>query len=161
LRRLVDGANRPDLKVLCVNLWDTPAWIKRYAEGNGGGLLFATGFGEAEPCVANVVGGRLMGYYVVNRNREAVYEVKGFPTTYVIDKDGRVVATHLGMAQWSNPPVSSWISGLLASRKPAETTVQPDGGLPVGLDRLLSSNFRRNSPSGRGPVRGAETVPLR
>ena len=60
-----------------------------------------------------------MGYYVVNEAGEAIYEVKGFPSSYVIDKEGRVIAAHMGMAEWATPPVRNWIASLMGTETPA------------------------------------------
>ena len=152
LRTMMKKVRSADLTVLCVNLWDAPRWVKRYAGTGDSGLLFATG-GKASPAfVKNEVRGKLMGYYVINSANEAVYEVKGFPTTYVIDKDGKVVAGHLGMAKWDNPTVSGWISQLAqeASRemkRPAASATRSGGEsrLPRWLDGLLAG------PAMQGP----------
>jgi len=140
------------LKVLCVNLWDNPAWIRRYAEKEAGDFLFTTRRGESASFVANVVKGRTMGYYVVNAAREAVYEIKGFPTTYVIDKDGRVVATHMGLVRWDNPSVIRWLNGLVDSESESEPVLENEYSLPAGLDHLLTVDLSKKESSGGGSV---------
>jgi peroxiredoxin len=139
LRSMLRKLNNPAIQVLCVNLWDNPNYVRRYAAGSRD-LMFATKNGNRESVVSNVVGGRLMGYYVVNRQNEAIYEVKGFPTTYVIDGNGRVVATHFGMAQWDNPQVLKWLAGL-ASGLGGRARVAP-----AGLDRLMGGAAQDSRP---------------
>ena len=134
-----------DLKIVCVNLWDQPRWVKRYAGKNGKDLLYATRGKQSRSFVKNEVKGRLLGYFVINQSNEAVYEVKGFPTTYVIDRDGRIIAGHLGMGRWDRPSVSHWISDLIGTRtaRADEISAQPAPtrgreSLPTWLDALLS-----------------------
>lgn len=152
LRKLLHDLSNSSLKVLCVNLWDNPAWIRRYAEKEAGDFLFTTRRGESASFVANVVKGRTMGYYVVNAAREAVYEIKGFPTTYVIDKDGRVVATHMGLVRWDNPSVIRWLSGLVDSESESEPVLENEYSLPAGLDHLLTVDLSKKESSGGGSV---------
>lgn len=142
LKQMIKRMNRPDLEVLCVNLWDSPSWVhKRYARKGQRDLRYATKPDSRRWVVENTVRGRLMGYYVVNENNEAIYEVKGFPSTYVIDKNGRVVATHMGMVEWTNPSVSSWLGGLLGPRPPVDSPVRANHALPEWIDRLLAYNI--------------------
>lgn len=147
LRKMVRNMNNPAIQVLCVNLWDNPNYVRRYAAA-AKDLMFATKNGNRESVVSNVVGGRLMGYYVVNRDNEAIYEVKGFPTTYVIDGSGRVVATHFGMAQWDNPAIVRWLAGLAAG---AGGRAQAPSS---GLDGLMGGGAQRGPVAAvRGQVR--------
>ncbi len=145
LKNLIQTVNRPDLKAVMVNLWDNPDWVRRYAEKFGSAFVFAVGSPDGKKVFNNVVNGRLMGYYVLNDAGDAVYEVRGFPSTYVIDKAGRVVAFHEGLAQWSSPVVVKWIRNLLGPLEaPAHDTVARTGPTapatqsPALLDRLLS-----------------------
>jgi peroxiredoxin len=135
---------RPDgIAVLCVNLWDSPTWVRQYAKKNGHDLVVLSKLEGQQPLVENVVGGRPMGYYIVNDAKEAIYEVKGFPSTYVIDKSGRVLASHLGLAKWNSPPIRNWITTLAEAGVPLQKT---DAGptaveveVPAWIDRLLSN----------------------
>lgn len=145
LRKMVKRLKSDDLTVLCVNLWDTPRWVSRYASKDGNEFLYATRGKSGRSFAENEIRGRLMGYYIINSANEAVYEVKGFPTTYVIDKDGKVVAGHLGMARWDDPAVSQWIGQLVGpatrrtvrAAKPAGA-VQARDALPGWLNALLA-----------------------
>ena len=139
LSAMLKSFNSPDIRVLCANLWDDPSWIKSHATRNAGSFTIVTRADNRKPVVENVVNGRTMGYYVLNGSNEAIYEVKGFPSTYVIDKQGRVVATHMGLAKWSVAPVMQWLAGLLA--EPSGASVEPDSDLPAWLHRLLSGNL--------------------
>lgn len=113
LKEMMKALNTNDLVVLCVDFWDRPAWVKSYAKQNPGGMVFAFQPSGYETVMENIVKGRIMGYFVLNEAKEAIYEVKGFPSTYVIDKEGKVVAAHLGMARWTDPLVLKWLSSLI------------------------------------------------
>jgi thiol-disulfide isomerase/thioredoxin len=123
--------------VLCVDMWDRPAWVKSYAKENGNGLLFAFQPSGYEAVMENVVKGRILGYFVLNEAKEAIYEVKGFPSTYVIDKEGKVVAAHLGMARWTDPNVVKWLSSLVAPTAAPFSSPDAYYELPSWIDRIL------------------------
>ncbi len=162
LENMVKGLNRPDLQVLCVNLWDSPSWInQRYGRKDEGCLRYATKSDNRRWVVENTVRGRLMGYYVLNEANEAIYEVKGFPSTYVIDKNGRVVATHMGMVDWTSPVVKRWLLRVLGPRPSMNDLQRPEYQLPEWLDRLLVNDVGRSSTHGRNPARRAQLMPHR
>lgn len=139
LSAMMRSFGNSDLAVLCANMWDDPTWVKSYATRSSAPFTFVTRPGNRKSVVENVVNGRTMGYYLVNAANEAIYEVKGFPSTYVIDKQGRVVATHMGLAQWSGPTVMRWLAGLLSES--SGTAAEPGSDLPLWLDRLLGGGL--------------------
>jgi peroxiredoxin len=112
LRMMLKALNRPDVMVVYVNLWDDVQWVKKYASRHSGPYVFGMKRPRGMSVIENVVRGRRLGYYVLNSRKEAVYEIKGFPTSYVINKSGRVAAAHIGMAQWSVKSIREWIRQL-------------------------------------------------
>jgi peroxiredoxin len=138
LREMVSTLKAADLTVLCVDFWDQPAWVKSYAKKHSGDLVFASQPPGPSRVVENVAKGRVMGYFILNDAKEAIYEIKGFPSSYVIDREGKVVAAHLGMAQWSDPKVVKWLSSLLTP--PGAPFSPPDAyyELPLWMNRILS-----------------------
>lgn len=150
---MMQQMNRPDLEVVCVDLWDNPAWVKKsYSPKSHGALVFATKANDQRWVVENTVRGRVMGYYVVNEANEAIYEVSGFPTSYVINKEGRVVASHMGMADWSSRWVTKWLSQLLGKPEPLGAREELEERLSPWIERLLTNSVPV-MPSG-GPTRG-------
>ena len=143
LKKMLRGMDRKDLECLCVNLWDSPSWVSsRCKDENGPGIVYAMRPAGPSPLVENKVRGRLMGYYVVNDDNEAIYEIKGFPSTYVIDKRGKVVAFHLGMVDWMNRSVRGWLLSLLGRERSmnlARSQQSDDYALPTWIDRLLTN----------------------
>jgi hypothetical protein len=123
-------------------LWDNPAWVKQYARKVAHGFSVLSGIAGKRYLVENVVGGRPLGYYILNDANEAIYEVRGFPSTYVIDKRGRVVASHVGLAQWNSPPIRDWVLGLAhsggsAARAPQRSNTA-EARVPAWGHHLLS-----------------------
>jgi len=139
LKGMLRQLDQASVKVLCVNFWDNPAAVRQYGQKAGADLLIAARPPEGARVVQNVFKGRLMGYYLVNQDREAIYEVKGFPSSYVIDKAGTIVAAHVGMADWTQPAVRNWIAQL-AGTDTAPNSATDDYVLPEWLDRLLSGS---------------------
>ncbi len=112
LRMMLKALNRSDIMVVYVNLWDDADWVKRYAKRHPGPYVFGMTIPGKKSVIENIIRGRRLGFYVLNSKREAVYEIKGFPTSYVINKSGQVAAAHIGMAQWSVKPIREWIRRL-------------------------------------------------
>lgn len=112
LRMMLKALNRSDVMVVYVNLWDDVEWVKRYAKRHPGPYVFGMKRPGEKSVIENIVRGRRLGFYVLNSKKEAVYEIKGFPTSYVINKSGQVAAAHIGMAQWSVKSIREWIRKL-------------------------------------------------
>lgn len=143
LKNMLESMNTDDLKVVCVNLWDQPSWVMSYGKSSGGELIIASRPEGRQPVVENVVRGRLMGYYVVNEQNEAIYEIKGFPSSYVVNKEGKVVAAHMGLAPWNTPSVRKWLSGLVGVAT-SGPRYDAEYELPHWLDRLLTNPLGRS-----------------
>jgi thiol-disulfide isomerase/thioredoxin len=154
LKNMLQSMHTDDLKVVCVNLWDQPSWVVSYGKSNGGELIIGSRPEGRQAVVENVVRGRLMGYYIVNEQNEAIYEIKGFPSSYVINKEGQVVAAHMGLAPWNTPSVRKWLSGLVGMEK-ARSRYDSEYELPGWLDRLLTNPLGRSLGFDRSPGRTA------
>lgn len=113
LKDFVKKFGTQDLEIVSVDLWDDPVWVKDQGLKLGTQFRVATGLPGKKSFVENVVRGRLMGYYVINESNEAIFEIKGFPSTYVLDKEGRVVAGHTGMVNWMAPAVHETMHSLI------------------------------------------------
>jgi thiol-disulfide isomerase/thioredoxin len=154
LKNMLQSMHTDDLKVVCANFWDQPSWVMSYGKSNGGDLIIASRPQGTRAVVENVVRGRLMGYYIVNDQNEAIYEIKGFPSSYVINKEGRVVAAHLGLAPWNSPPVRKWLTRLVSVGN-SKAAPAPDYELPGWLDRLLTNPLGKSLGFYRGPGKTA------
>jgi thiol-disulfide isomerase/thioredoxin len=104
------------LEVLGVNLVDSPQAISGYAVANQMPfpVLFDGGQGFRLQ-VVNMAGKNTA--FVVNPVREAVLEVPGFPTTYILDCRGSAVGYSFGAARWSDRAAISLIRNLISEVK--------------------------------------------
>lgn len=104
------------LEVLGVNLVDSPQAISGYAVANPMPfpVLFDGGQGFKLQ-VVNMAGKNTA--FVVNPVREAVLEVPGFPTTYIVDCRGSAVGYSFGAARWDAQSALSLIKSLIAELK--------------------------------------------
>jgi peroxiredoxin len=56
----------------------------------------------------------------------ASYDLSGVPETFIIDRDGRIVAHHMGAFDWSRPDVKEALQQLLDSKDSKSVRKQPD-----------------------------------
>jgi thiol-disulfide isomerase/thioredoxin len=161
LNSLKEAIKSDKLVVICVDFWDEPKWVMSYAKENPGHMLFAMKPDGTEPAIENMVKGRLLGYFIVNDEKEAIYEVKGFPSTYVISKDGKVLAAHLGMGTWNDPNVVEWLTHLVAVGTAPYSSAEEYRELPSWLDRLLGGGTEEQSAIQGEGTSSKETIGLR
>ncbi len=98
--------------------------------------------------------------FVVNHRAEAIYEVPGVPTTYLIDRKGRVVGNSVGMVNWEKGPLASLLESLLdeppVSVASARNPRPFEGQARQGSDS--PAEVKRTGPVGpvghRGPTAG-------
>lgn len=104
------------LEILGVNLVDPPDSIARHAATQRPPfpVLFDGGNGFSLKMVN--LGGRHTAF-LVNPVQEAVLEIPGLPTTYIIDCRGSAVGFSVGAARWDNRAALGLIQNLIADRK--------------------------------------------
>jgi thiol-disulfide isomerase/thioredoxin len=111
------------LEILAVNLVDPPQAIMSHVAANKPPfpVLFDGGKGFSLKVVS--ISGKHTAF-VVNPTQEAILEVPGFPTTYIVDCRGSAVAYSVGAARWDNTAAVGLIKGLISDRKscPAPTS---------------------------------------
>jgi thiol-disulfide isomerase/thioredoxin len=99
--------------------------------------------------------------FVVNYRAEAIYEVPGVPTTYVIDRSGRVIGNSVGMVNWEKGDLTALLESLLAEPPVQVASAQNsrpfEGQARQGADS--TAPVKRGGPAGpvghRGPTAGA------
>ena len=133
-----------DLKIVSVDLWDDPIWVKNQATKTGEGIDFATGLNGRKTYVENVVRGRLMGYYVINEANEAIFEIKGFPSSFIMDKEGRIVAGHTGLVNWMAPSVHHSLVSFIGSQNNQGRGEISDEAELKWLEEMMSFPDKRN-----------------
>ena len=139
LKNFAKKVGGSDLEVISVDLWDDPSWVKDQAAKIGPQFRVATGLPGRKSFEENVVRGRLMGYYVINESNEAIFEIKGFPSTYVLDKQGKIVAGHTGMVNWNAPTVHDTMRLFLKAESGQEKKASTTEIRPGWLSDLMKS----------------------
>lgn len=136
LHQLKQSFPPSDLEILGVNLVDPPQAIMSHAVSNRTPfpVLFDGGQGY-ELKVVNMAGKKTA--FVVNSNKEAILEVPGFPTTYILDGSGNVVGYSIGAARWNDRHAMALIHSLVAQRKGV-----PRAGGPVAGGERYSMGWR-------------------
>ena len=109
LRRVHGGSG---LEILGVNLVDPPVAIQKHAATVRPpfSVLFDGGRGFSLR-VVEMAGKRTS--FVVNPNQEAILEVPGFPTTYIVDCRGDAVGYSVGPARWDEPSAQALLQKLM------------------------------------------------
>lgn len=115
------------LEVVAVNLFDKPERLKSYVRDHGYSYRFGFDPSNRFSLQSQTLRPGLSTTFVVNEGSEAIYEVPGVPTTYVIDRKGAVIGNSVGMVDWERQPYWSLLDTLLQ-----------EPNLPVAEDRSTS-----------------------
>ncbi len=100
------------LEILGVNLVDPPPAIKKFNQTKRAPYPLLVGGGLGFSLQSFTVGGKQTAY-VINPNKEAILEVPGLPTTYIIDCSGAAVGFSVGVARWNHQMARNFLNGLL------------------------------------------------
>jgi len=105
------------LEILAVNLVDPPAQVANHAHTNRTPfpVLFDGGHGF-DLKVVTMAGKRTA--FVVNPKKEAILEVPGFPTTYIVNATGNAVGYSVGPARWNNGSALTLLQNLVRQKAP-------------------------------------------
>ena len=118
-------------KVVFLNLWATwcepcrrempsiEALYEKFGSGKSFVILAVSEDSDGSKAVAPYVKKSGYKFEVLLDPRNdvgEVYDVSGIPETFIIDRDGRIVAHHLGPYDWSNPDIRDALEELINSR---------------------------------------------
>ncbi|MBM3299142.1 MAG: TlpA family protein disulfide reductase [Deltaproteobacteria bacterium] len=119
------------LEVLAVNLVDPPTAVAHHAVTNRTPFpVLFDGGGGFDLKVVSMAGKKTA--FVVNPRKEAILEVPGFPTTYIVDVRGNAVGYSVGPARWDNANAQALIQRLVSESKP----IGMPGTHPNGVMRV-------------------------
>jgi thiol-disulfide isomerase/thioredoxin len=104
------------LAILGVNLVDPPTAIQKHAATTRTpfSILFDGGRGFSLK-VVEMAGKRTS--FLVNPNQEAILEVPGFPTTYIVDCRGAAVGYSVGPARWDDASAQALLQKLMVESR--------------------------------------------
>ncbi len=104
------------LEILGVNLTDPPAAVAAHCSRNNFPFPALVDAGNGFALRPIEMGGKRTAF-VVNPAKEAVLEVPGFPTTYIINCKGAIVGYSVGAARWNHKDAVNLIQGLVLQSK--------------------------------------------
>jgi len=109
LKRAYNGSG---LEILGINLVDPPAAIQKYAATTRAPFSIVYDGGRGFNLrVVEMAGKRTS--FLVNPKQEAILEVPGFPTTYIVDCRGAAVGYSVGPARWDDASAQAMLQKLI------------------------------------------------
>lgn len=144
LEKLFRKYSDQGLVIVAVNLFDRPSDILEYINKTDYPFIYAFDSHQRYTVNQKRLPSGIPTTFVVNSDSEAIYEIPGLPTTYVIDRTGRVVGYSIGLVNWDDATLNSYIESLLS---PKLTTV---ASVETGS---FSTHARQGSGAVSGPTR--------
>ncbi len=132
------------LEIVAVNLFDDHNRVRAYAKRCGFGFRFCCDPENRFSVQKLTLGGGMPSTFIINSKSDAIYEVPGVPTSYLIDRNGQVIGNGVGMVNWEEQPFTALIESLL--------------GPPTQLaarNRVAFSDVARQGPVAHPTVRQA------
>ncbi len=102
------------LEIVAVNLVDDPSQQQAYCRAHGFSFKFGFDPDNLLSLQQQVLGSGTTTSFLVNSRKEAIYEIPGVPTTYVIDRNGRILGNAVGLVNWEQPVLTQFLESLLA-----------------------------------------------
>jgi thiol-disulfide isomerase/thioredoxin len=128
------------LEIVAVNLVDGQDRILPYVQQGGYSFTFAFDPSNRISVRQQALRSGTAATFVVNFNSEAIYEMPGVPTTYVINRQGQVVGNGVGLINWEQGPLTDLLESLLGPT-PAVVAQNPpaySGAARQGSDQAPS-----------------------
>lgn len=139
------------LSVIAVNLFDDELAVRGYQSQGGYTFPFAVDPGKRLQIQAHTLPSGAASAFVVNSKSEAIYEIPMVPTTYVIDRQGRVVGQGVGMLNWQHPALAELLETLLTAHVSAAEAAPAPPVYPAAA--AASSSAQEGGPARKpGPV---------
>ena len=116
LEKLYRSYGKRGLEIVAVNLSDSPDRIKDYVDHGGYSFTFAHDPHNRLSLRRHQLPSGMATSFVVNADAEAIYEITGVPTSYLIDRDGRLVGHSIGLTHWERGALRALLESLLGPR---------------------------------------------
>lgn len=116
LHQLKQTFSPADLEILGVNLVDPPLAVINHASTHGAPFPILFDGGQGYELKVVTMSGKKTAF-LVNPSKEAILEVPGFPTTYIVDSQGKAVGYSVGAARWNDRSALALIQSLVTQRR--------------------------------------------
>jgi thiol-disulfide isomerase/thioredoxin len=134
LKELKKNMGPMGLEILGVNLVDPPPAIRKFNQIKRSPYPILVGGGLGFNLKSFTVAGKQTAY-VINPANEAILEVPGLPTTYIIDCSGNAVGFSVGVARWNHQLARNLLNGLLKDTRSCRASVSPAKRGAISLAR--------------------------
>ncbi|MFH0823400.1 MAG: TlpA disulfide reductase family protein [Pseudomonadota bacterium] len=146
------------LIIVAVNLFDDGKRVANYLNNNGLGFVIALDSEKRLSVRKQSLRGGGTTSFVLNPKNEAIYEIKGVPTSYLINRSGDVVGHSVGMTTWDSPPLNTLLESLL-SEHGRDSHIASSGTRVKGLDSRESTapgSWGFDRPAGQARMPSSE-----
>ena len=151
------------LEILAVNLVDEASRQLSYRREHGFSFKFASDPDNLLSLQQQILGSGATTSFLVNSRREAIYEISGVPTTYVIDRNGQVIGNAVGMVNWEQPVLAQFLESLLGPAAPTLAENPPQlisSPAPGAVSVAVSAPLPFQGPAtAHKPTMIAQTMP--
>ncbi len=157
LEKLQSRYSDKGLEIVALNLVDPIEKIKNFLHTNPTNLRVAFDPDNSLSVSRKKFTGDTSTLFVTDRNSVAIYEIPQYPTSYVIDKDGRVLGFFVGTTDWNSSVLENVFTSLMKPRR--MELAQEDG--PFQTDARQGMSLPPQAPTMGGPTkRGPVQAPL-
>ena len=157
LEKLQSKYHNDGLEIVALNLLDPIEKIKAFLDANPTSVQVAFDPDHLLSVSRREFSGNVSTIFVADRNSVAIYEIPEYPTTYLIDKNGRALGFFVGATNWDSTEFEHVILSLL---KPGSVELAQEYG-QFQTDARQGITVPPQAPVVGGPTkRGPVQTPL-
>jgi peroxiredoxin len=153
LEKLQSKYRNDGLEIVALNLLDPIEKIKAFLNANPTNVQVAFDPYDSLSVNRRKFSGDVSTVFVTDRNSVAIYEIPEYPTTYLIDKNGRALGFFVGTTNWDSIGLENVILSLLKAKR--VELAEAHGQFQTDARQGLTSPPQApviGGPTKRGPV---------